>query len=163
MSRWYNKMNCFKILKDESGQALVEVAFASTILVLLLIGVIDFGRFDNDGLLVANSARAGVQYAVQSNVAASSTPHITSAASNDEGNSFTITATPTVTQQCVGGLTIYNASAVCSSAQSLLGYHSITRIAVAVTPSGSFAPMLRYPGIPTSISISHAATMQISP
>jgi Flp pilus assembly protein TadG len=162
MLHWYNKMDHFtRILRNESGQSLVETAFVAPILVLLLVGAIDFGRFAYDGILVANGARAGVQYATQTGTTAENATAVQSAATTDV-DSIALTATPTVSYECAKGTSTPTA-VVCTEAQSAAGYHTITLVAVAVVPTTAFAPWIAYPGLPSSIPVSSTATMQASP
>jgi len=49
----------------ESGQALVETALTAPILLLMLVGGVEFGRVAYAAIEVANSAKAAVQYGAQ--------------------------------------------------------------------------------------------------
>jgi Flp pilus assembly protein TadG len=49
---------------SQRGNALPEFAFASTLIVALLLGMLDFGRALFDYHLVAQSARVGLRYAI---------------------------------------------------------------------------------------------------
>jgi Flp pilus assembly protein TadG len=49
---------------SERGNALPEFAFAATLVVALLLGMLDFGRAVFDYHLVAQSARVGLRYAI---------------------------------------------------------------------------------------------------
>ena len=46
----------------QRGVALVEFALVVPLLALLLVGIIEIGRFAYFSIAVANAARAGVQY-----------------------------------------------------------------------------------------------------
>ncbi len=50
------------IRHPESGQTLLEIALLLPMLVLLALGVVEFGRYGYIGILVANAARAGTAY-----------------------------------------------------------------------------------------------------
>jgi Flp pilus assembly protein TadG len=69
--------------RDESGQAIVEVALFLPIFVLLLMGTIDFGRYEYTGIMLGNGARAGTQYGSQNTTTAADTAGIASAAVAD--------------------------------------------------------------------------------
>src|SRR5580692_10049080 len=69
--------------RSDSGQSLIEVALLLPLLLLLLVGTIEIGRFAYYAILVANSARAGAQYGSQSLVTSADTAGITTAAKND--------------------------------------------------------------------------------
>jgi Flp pilus assembly protein TadG len=47
----------------QSGQAIVELALCSIVLVLLLMGIIDFGLLFSDRLAMSNAARGGARWA----------------------------------------------------------------------------------------------------
>ena len=49
----------------ERGQALVELSVALGLLVLILLGAIEFGQVAYTSIEVANAAKAGVQYGAQ--------------------------------------------------------------------------------------------------
>lgn len=48
---------------DERGQSLVEMALVLPLLLLLLVGIIDFGRAFNNYIIITNAAREGARYA----------------------------------------------------------------------------------------------------
>lgn len=51
-----------KILRERKGQGLVEMALVLPLLLLLLFGIIEFGRVMGAGLMVIHSARDGARY-----------------------------------------------------------------------------------------------------
>src|SRR5580704_13108987 len=61
----------------ECGQSLIELAFV--IPFLLLVGIIEIGRFAFYSIVVANAARAGAQYGAQSLATAADTTGISTA------------------------------------------------------------------------------------
>src|SRR6516164_9785478 len=85
----------------QSGQSLLEVALMLPFLLLLLLGVIEIGRYVYIGILVGNAARAGAAYGVQSNAQSVDTVGIQNAAINDfvsngqPGSSLTVTSVVT--------------------------------------------------------------------
>ena len=79
-----------------SGQTVVEVALLLPILLLLLVGVIEIGRYAYFDILISNAARAGAQYGAQSLIQAADVAGIRTAAQNDGLAAMTITTT----QQC---------------------------------------------------------------
>ncbi len=54
----------FRKVKDEKGQAMVEMALVLPILLLLLCGILDFGWLFYNQLSLNNAAREGARYAV---------------------------------------------------------------------------------------------------
>jgi len=57
---------CQVARRSESGQSLVEVALLLPFLVLMMLGVIELGRYAYIGILVGNAARAGAAYGIES-------------------------------------------------------------------------------------------------
>lgn len=51
-----------KDCREESGQSLLEMAFALPVLILLLVAVIDFARIIDAGIVMTNAAREGARY-----------------------------------------------------------------------------------------------------
>jgi Flp pilus assembly protein TadG len=47
----------------QGGQAVVELALASVVLLLLLLGIVDFGLLFSDRLAMSNAARGGARWA----------------------------------------------------------------------------------------------------
>ena len=54
-------------IKSEHGQAIVEMAMVLPLIVLLLMGIVEFGRIGNAYLTVTNAARQGARYGVVGN------------------------------------------------------------------------------------------------
>jgi Flp pilus assembly protein TadG len=67
----------------EAGASIVEVALLTPVLILILFGMIDLGRFVFLGIELTSAARAGAQYGSLSQSNASNTSAITTAAQND--------------------------------------------------------------------------------
>ena len=67
----------------ESGQTLLELAFLVPILLLLLVGVIEVGRYAYLGILIGNAARAGAEFGMQGHGEAANDTSIIAAATND--------------------------------------------------------------------------------
>lgn len=52
-----------KLLKNKKGQTLVEMALILPILILILMGMVEFGRILNSYLIITNASREGARYA----------------------------------------------------------------------------------------------------
>ncbi len=89
--------------RGESGSALAEIALVLPLLVLLLIGLVEVGRFGNYTILVGNAARAGVQYGAQNTITAADTAGMQNAALRDGQNLAGLTATASTFCQCADG------------------------------------------------------------
>ncbi len=53
-----------KVIKEKRGQALVELALVLPLLILLIIGMMEFGRVFHSYLLITNAAREGARLGV---------------------------------------------------------------------------------------------------
>jgi Flp pilus assembly protein TadG len=129
----------------------LELALLLPLLLLLLVGVIEIGRYAYFDILVSNAARAGAQYGAQSLIQAADVAGIQTAAQNDGLNSMTITTA----QQCgcvAGGLGGCPSGAVCP--QPL--------VYVQVTATNRFNSLFNYPGLPASLTLSSTVTMRVS-
>src|SRR5580692_8607278 len=75
-----------RVLVSPSGQSLLEVALLTPMLLALLLGVIELGRYAYFSILVGNAARAGAAYGAQNLVLSGDLTGIQTAADNDFQN-----------------------------------------------------------------------------
>ena len=166
------------ILRRQSGQTLLEVALLTPLLLLMLLGVIEMGRYAYKGILVGNAARAGAAYGAQSLPQSACSPSsacaICDAASLDfqgsnvpctggtqsTGPNGTITITTSNSCGCDSSGTIAPAACVGTGAGTCVSGHWV--VMVSVTASGTFSALFSYPGIPPSIAISRTCTMRVA-
>jgi Flp pilus assembly protein TadG len=71
---------------DNSGQAIIEMALLSPLLILLFLGAVEYGRLYYIGIEVTNAAHAGVEYGSQNLIAAQDTADIQQASLNEESD-----------------------------------------------------------------------------
>lgn len=91
------------ILRSQSGQSLVELAFLTPVLLLLLIGTVEMGRYTSLSIMIGNSARAGAQYGAQNTTTAGDKGGIQSAALADLKDISGLKLAPQVTSTFVCG------------------------------------------------------------
>jgi Flp pilus assembly protein TadG len=148
----------------QGGQSLVEVALMLPFMLLLMLGVIEFGRYAYIGILVGNAARAGAAYGVQSPAQSIDTTGITTAAKNDFQNngqsSSALTVTSSVACGCDSSGTV--ASAACTGTGAGICAAGHWTVTLTVTASGTFSSLFNYPGIPASISVSRSSTLRVN-
>ena len=138
----------------ERGTSLLEFALFLPILLLLLLGVIDVGRYAEFNIVVANAAHAGAQYGAQNLVTAVDTTGIASAAVSDSQNALTA---PQVTTSVLCGCAASGLSATCPVTCG--SGHPLTY--VQVTATGTFNSLFSYVvGVPASVS--KTAEMRVS-
>ena len=141
------------LLRSEDGGSLVELAMLLPLFVVLLLGAVDFGRAYYLAIEVAGAAQAGAAYGSQN---PTDTTGMTNAAQADAPNVQNLTVgTPTYGCECSDGT---NYSASCSSTPSCSSNNVVYR--VKVTVQGSYAPLLPWPGIPSTMSLRSSASMR---
>jgi Flp pilus assembly protein TadG len=144
--------------RKQRGQAMVELAIALPILLLLTLGVIEFGRAAYYSIEVSDAARAGAQYGSQSLADAANTVNITQAALNSAQDiSAGITFNPPPAQSCVCPGTAAVTGGDCTG---LLGCF-YPMVYVTVTTKYTLDTLFQYPGLPTSFSLNGSSTMPV--
>ena len=152
-------------LRSHSGQTLLEVALLAPVLLGVLVGTIEFGRYAYMGILVENAARAGAAYGAQSLPQSADTVGIQSAADNDFANGQSLTGlnvTSSTSCGCDNGGTVTGATcstAVNPSAGTCASGHWI--VMVSVQASATFKPLFGFPGISKSITVNRTVTMRV--
>jgi Flp pilus assembly protein TadG len=136
------------------GQAIAELAVIAPLLILLLIGLVEVGRFADLSIMVGNAARAGVQYGAQNLVTAADTTGMQNAATADAQNVAGITATASSFCKCADGSASTCQPTDCSA------NHRLTY--VTVTTSGTFTSLVHFAKIQPSITIGSSATMRVA-
>ena len=132
------------------GQTIVELALLLPVLLLLLVGVTEVGRYAYFDILVSNAARAGAQYGAQSLIQAADATGIEAAAHNDGLKTMLVT-----TQQLCGcnlGVPPVACGGTCAKPQ----------VYVEVTASDTYNSLFQYPGFPAQFTPSSTVTMRVS-
>ncbi len=147
------RFTLFPFLKEQRGSSLLECAIVLPLLILLLVGAIDFGRAYFLSIQVASAAQAGAAYGVQS---------FTDTAGMVTAAKLNAPSVPSMTTVATFGCECHDASASsvsCSSnptcPQNVVNYAD-------VTTSATYTPMLPYPGIPASIALRSEVRMRVS-
>lgn len=148
--------------RAESGQSLLEVALLSPLLILLLLGTIDMGRYGYQSIQLGNAARAGVAWGARDPLSASDpNKGIEVAACNDYTGSspcgLTSTTTHTFVCECDNAGTMSTID--CKTGTCATTDQEVTSLSVTVTDS--FNPLFTWRGIPT-ISLTKTAIMRIA-
>jgi Flp pilus assembly protein TadG len=158
-------------LRSQRGQSLIEVALLTPLLLSLMVGSIEMGRYAYLSILVGNAARAGAAYGAESLAQSVDSTGIQTAATNDFQNNGPSSAVLTVSGGnggsyvscgCDSGGTI--TAATCSSnvnpnAGICATGHWV--VMVSVQASAKFNSLFKYPGIPASLTITQTATMRV--
>lgn len=138
-------------LKDDTGSSLVELALILPVFLVLLVGAIDFGRAYYIALEVQAASHAGAVYGIQH---VGDSDGIESAAEAGSGNLSGLSTSSTYGCECSDGT---NASDHCAVTPACT-YNYVTY--VNVTTTVSYSPVLPYPGIAPSITITRATRLR---
>ena len=144
----------------QGGQSIVELAVVSPLLIMLLVGSVDAGRFMYGGIAVGNAARAGVHYGAQSAQMSADGAGISGAAVADAGNvaGFSVSDSPTYCA-CDSSQGVHVS---CTQTSPVLCPSPDRRdLFLSVTATAKFTPLLHYPGLPSPLMITRTATQQI--
>ncbi len=151
----------------ESGQSMIEVALLTPLLLALVLGAIEFGRYAYIAILVGNAARSGAAYATEQLSHAGDLTGITQAAKNDYQNNGQDPSLLAVTESVACGCD--NGSTTIASVNCYPGSGTIPPICssgstyvvmVTVTATGTYSSLFSYPWIPKSMPISKSCTMR---
>jgi Flp pilus assembly protein TadG len=138
-----------------SGQAMLELCLILPVLLLLILGTIEFGRAAYFDIEVADAARAGALYGAQSMADAADTGAITQAVQNNAQDIPTaqMTITPSVSCTCPGSGT------VAGSCAGALG--CTPQVYVSVYVQDRQPTLFQYPGIPDPFTLTTTAVMPV--
>lgn len=125
------------------GQSLVEFALIAPFLLLLMLGVIDYGRVYFAYISVTNGARNGADFASVSPSAAADLPGIKTAATNDT-------------------IQLLNTSPTNPDVAVTTGTDVQGRLFADVTMNYTFSTIFPWPGLPTSINVARTVRARVA-
>jgi Flp pilus assembly protein TadG len=142
------------IWKSENGGALVELAVVLPILILIAVGVMDYGRVYYTSITVVNAARAGAEWGAYGMTGSmTNDAKIQSFAQLEGAEAGTINVTSSHVCRCSP-----NGSA--TSCTTSCGGYGNPQVYVTATATKTVSLLLRYPGLPATITISRSATFR---
>jgi Flp pilus assembly protein TadG len=144
------------IFHEQTGQSIAEVALVTPMLLLLLLGTIEVGRFAYYSIEVANAARAGVQYAAQSLADSKDRMGTQRASQNDAPNVSDLDVTSRDLCACSSSPANY----VGCPARNCAPGHAV--VFVEVNTRARFRSLFRYPGLPASLTVNGQAIMRVA-
>jgi len=149
------------LLKANHGSSLVELAIVTPILLLVVAGAIDFGRAYYVNIEVVNAAHAGAEYG---SINPTDTTGITAAAHQSAPHVPNLTV-PTVAYgcECSDGAS-YHASCstvpTCTASAGPPAVASNVVYRVQVKAQSVYTPLMPWPGIPSTLTLSNTATIR---
>ena len=146
-------------LRDNGGSPAVEFAMVSPILMMMLLGIADFGMGYWDHMQVEAAAQAGASYVVNSGFNATKIANAVKS-----GGPIVIQASPAPTQICgcpnaTGGVTATADTAPTCTTKCSGG--SSAGVFVKVNAKYLFTPMYPWPGLPNPISLTATTMIRI--
>jgi len=140
------------LVRRDDGASVVEVALLMPVLLLMLVGAVDFGQAYYSAIEVEAAAEAGALYGTQQ---PTDTAGMQAAAILDAPDVTGLTATATYGCQCSDGTGV---SLNCSSAPTNCSSNVVNY--VQVSTSATYTAILRFPGIPITIPLSSVVRMR---
>ena len=141
-----------RLRTSEHGGALAELAVVLPLLILIAVGVMDYGRVFFTSIAVSNAARAGAEWGAQ-RLGVNSDKYAEMAAFAQLEGAEAGTITISANRVCRCGTTVVT----CSTGADCGGGYGAAMQFVEVTATKSVTLLLRYPGLPTSVNISRTA------
>jgi Flp pilus assembly protein TadG len=136
--------------RADAGGAALELAVISPLILLLLIGVVDYGRAFFTSVTVTNAARAGAEFGAQGPVTSGDTVGMRKFAQADGQDAGTITVSARRYCECAG---VSHACTACASGAA-------PDVFVEVTATKALSMLLPYPGLPGTVTIRRTATFR---
>jgi Flp pilus assembly protein TadG len=147
---------CFATIREDGGQALIELALIVPLFTLLLLGAAEFGTLAYQGIEVSNAARAGVAYGSQSAATAADISGMQSAAIDDGTDVAGLSAQAKQFWSCSSTPSTQNSSPpTCTGS----GNHVLHYVQVATT--AALSPAIHVPGLPSSYTLQGIAIMRV--
>ncbi len=141
----------------DSGSALAEIVIVLPLLVLLLIGLIEVGRYGNYTIVAGNAARAGAQFGAQNTTTAANITGMQNSALSDAQNLSGLTVTASNYCECADGSTSTCLATDCPTSHRI--------VYVKVLTSASVPSLTNFAGLPASlrtITVQGKAVMRVA-
>ncbi len=135
------------------GNAIVEFALVSTLVMTILFGVMDYGRIFGLAEQTANAANAGAAFAGMSVANSGNLAAITSAAKADAPEATAMTVSVNSLCTCTFGGEPISCSSSCA--------YGTKRVYVQVNTALPFQTLAQYPFLPGSTTLRASAIMRI--
>lgn len=144
-------LSCYR--KEKQGVAAVEFAMVVPFLVLVLLGIFDFGTYINAKMRMENTARAVAQYVIQGGDIESIESDIMATSNMSETEKQTASFSTEYACECRQG-----ESTFCGDS---CGQDDYLRVFVEVRMGMNYNPTLPWPGLPNNIRLTSAVRLQV--
>jgi Flp pilus assembly protein TadG len=142
-------------MKEEGGQALIELGLLVPVLMLLLVGAVEFGAAAYAAIEVSDAAGAAISYGAQNSITAADTTGIQTAAQNDAPDITLGTTTVSTSCICSNGTASTCLKTDCST--------SNIETILTVQTQTTFTPWVHVPGLPSSYTFYGHAVRKVLP
>ena len=150
-------------VRSERGVAAVEFALVAPMLLLLLMGIYDFGMFLNQQMMLESTARAAAEYINQGGDEDNLQADIVNMMSLDanSGSADSLQLETEYICECTGGevLVCDDEDVSCTADED--DTDTYIRRYVVVNVNMTFDTLFPYPGLPESVPLSGSVRMQI--
>ncbi len=134
------------LLREQDANSLIELALVLPVLLVVLVGGIDFGHGFYEAIEVSSAAQAAALYGVQN---PTDTAGMTKLAKLNAQDVTGLTVTAISGCECSDGT---NATTNCSNLTALLCSANTVRF-VDITVTGTYVPLLTFPGVSTNFPL----------
>ena len=138
------------------GQSVAEMALVTPLLLLMLVGTIEIGRFAYYGIEVSSAARAGVQFGAQSLADSRDLTGITQAAQNDAPE------VPELNVRARDRCACSNSPATLVGCPAFACAPGHALVFLQVDTTANIKPLFRYPGLPARFVARGHAVMRVA-
>ena len=139
--------------KQTTGTAIVEFAMMFPVLMLMMLGAVDFARIHYHAITVASAAGTGSFYGSLSNIKSGKFSTMAQKAEHDSANLSSVTANSSRYCECPDGTEVSCTEGNCA------GYGA-PRVYVRTRVQDSFETLVAWPGIPSPVIVSRTAFMR---
>ena len=138
------------------GQSVAEMALVTPLLLMMLLGAIEIGRFAYYGIEVSSAARAGVQFGAQSLADSKDLAGITQAAQNDAPE------VPELNVRAHDNCACSNSPATLVGCPAFACAPGHALVFLQVDTTANIKPLFHYPGLPSRFAARGHATMRVA-
>ena len=142
-----------RVRRSASGIAVVELVFLSLVLGMILWGTTDFARLFYAGIKVADSARAGAAWAMQSNGHTADAAGIEEKAGHNANGLVGLTTTSTPKCWCDNGNEVSCLEGVCAE--------GAPQVWAEVHSQMTFQTLVNFPGIPQTVDLGQYTRIRV--
>lgn len=159
--RWGGMRSLLRRLPaDNSGSSLIELALLAPVLLLLFIGTVDFGRAWYIHTETLCAAEAGALYGQQNSVDTVGMKAAALLDAPDLAKANTMTATASYGVECSDGSSAVSGSTDTAALNCPTNTSAVSYVEVDTT--ANYSTILRYPSMPSTLTMSDSVRMRTS-